>query len=208
MWYHWYKYTKVTDPFCFRKHCCTHSPTSQLCSSTTYYDSSKLYQMSLDFTALPEQLSAKFKFLQVLLQKKFTKLLTAYNSFSVPMSCRSTQTSEASPVYMAENEAHSPQEPTLPVRAGQLGSHCFWTLYSCDLYCHRTPNITTATQFLFISLLLLSWAVERAFLKALLWWTYHTKSNDSAAVVYEQINLLYFFLSHSFFVFLIYWRTV
>lgn len=159
--------------------------------------------MSLDFTALPEQLSAKFKFLQVLLQKKkFTKLLTAYNCFSVPMSCRPTQTSEASPVYMAENEAHSLQEPM------QLGNHCFWNLYSCVLYCHRTPNITTSTQFLFISLLLLSWAVEGAFLKALLWWTYHTKSNNSAAVVYEQINLLYFFLSHSFFMFLIYWKTV
>lgn len=45
--------------------------------------------------------------------------------------------------------------------------------------------------------------MEGAFLKALLWWTYNTKSNNSAAVVHEQINLLYFFLAHSFYMFLI-----
>lgn len=88
-----------------------------------------------------------------------------------------------------------------PVAAGPANSHRFWILHSCFLYRHKTPNINTATQFLFISLLLLSWALERDFLKALLWRTYYTKSNDHAAVVYEQIDLLFFFPFYSFLMF-------
>lgn len=72
MWCHWYN-TKTSHPFYFRKHYCTHGPTSQLCSSTTY-DSSKFCQKSLDFATLPEQISVKFQFLQVLLQKKTYKI--------------------------------------------------------------------------------------------------------------------------------------
>lgn len=53
--------------------------------------------------ALPEQICAKFKFPQVLLQKKIKKLLAAYNCFSVIISCRPIQINEASPIYMAEN---------------------------------------------------------------------------------------------------------
>lgn len=66
-------------------------------------------------------------------KKNPTRLLTAYNWFSIITSCRSTQTSEASPIYTAENWADSLQEPTLPVREGQLGSHCFGTLQVCPV---------------------------------------------------------------------------
>lgn len=36
MWYHWYN-TKPSDPFYLREHYCIPGPTSQLCSSTTYW---------------------------------------------------------------------------------------------------------------------------------------------------------------------------
>lgn len=54
-------------------------------------DSTKFYQMSLHFATLPEQISAKFQFLQVLLQKKSTGLLTAHNWFSVILQIHSSQ---------------------------------------------------------------------------------------------------------------------
>lgn len=40
-------------------------------------------------------------------------------------------------------------------------SHCFSILYSCFLYCHKTPNFNTAIEFLIISLVLSSWTLER-----------------------------------------------
>lgn len=54
-------------------------------------DSTKFYQTSLHFATLPEQISAKFQFLQVLLQKKSTGLLTAHNWFSVILQIHSSQ---------------------------------------------------------------------------------------------------------------------
>lgn len=130
-WYHWCN-PKTSYPFYFRVHFCTHGPTSQLCSSTIYYDSSKFCQMSLDFATLPKKISAKFQFLQVLLEKKKpTRLLSAYSWFSITTSCRSQHSLSEQGSWAA-----TALEP-----------------YSCVLDCHRTPNITTATQFLFISLL-------------------------------------------------------
>lgn len=64
-------------------------------------------------------------------RRKPTRLLTAYNWFSIITSCRSTQSREDSPIYMAENWADFLQEPTLPVRARQLG--CFGTSQLCPV---------------------------------------------------------------------------